>query len=399
MTLRDLETGRQPWWLPFGFWRLVVAAWAIAASGAGLDPLKAEVPTGDIVIMAVDSRHMPDPAGPDTQQPINFPIREGVEEIARDLNRRGGLLGRHLSVVHDNDQCDGDEAVAVAKRVIAKKVSVVIGHGCSSAAIRASAVYAEAGIIMIAAGPRHPRLTTPSGRRGIYRLAGRDDRQADSIVQLLASTFAGARTAVVHDESLQARGMADEIRRSLTATNAPPTLIASYPAGKRDYATIVAQIAAAKPDVVLFTGQPMEASIILDQAQSVGFRAATAVGTDVLAGEMPPARLLAATDMFLVMLPWPGMREGPVSGSAPFGREAQDTTRNAAERLLAGAGLELWAQAAARAGSVALDNVTVALRQPSPSRAGTIHFDDRGDAAVPSFLPHVWRNGRWRLRH
>jgi branched-chain amino acid transport system substrate-binding protein len=348
--------------------------------------------------MAVDSRHIPDPAGPDAQQTTDFPIREGVEEIVRDLNRRGGLLGHRLTVAHGNDQCDGEEAVAVAKRAIAMKVSVVVGHSCSSAAIRASAVYAEAGVVMIATGVRHPRLTAPSGRRGIYRLAGRDDRQAESIAQLLASKFPGARTVVVHDESLQARGMADEIRRSLVSANTPPLLIVSYPAGKRDYATTVAQIVAAKPDVVLFTGQPMEASIILDQVQSTGFRVATAIGTDVLAGEAPPARLLAATNAFLVMLPWPGLRDGPVSGGASgFVREAQDTTRSAAEGLLGGAALELWAHAVARAGDV-VDGVTLALRQPSPGRAGRIYFDDRGDAVVPSFLPHVWRAGRWQLR-
>jgi hypothetical protein len=34
----------------------------------------------------------------------------------------------------------------------------------------------------------------------------------------------------------------------------------------------------------------------------------------------------------------------------------------------------------------------------SATGVGTILLDDKGDAVVPSFLPHVWREGRWQLR-
>ena len=249
----------------------------------------------------------------------------------------------------------------------------------------------EAGVVMIATGPRHPRLTGPNGRRGIFRLAGRDDRQAQSIAMLIAATYPAARMAIVHDHSLQGRGMADDIRRSAIAAKVAPLLVADYIAGTKDYAALVAQIIEAKIDLIVFPGQPLEASIILDQVRSAGGNIETAIGTDVLAADAPPARLLAATREFLVMLPWTG-REFGLSLMPP-------NPPRPAEHLLAVAAIEIWTSAVVQVRSLDAESVSAALRKlGSMTAVGPVLFDDKGDAVVPSFLPHVWRDGRWQVR-
>ncbi len=384
----DNATGRQPLRLPFGF---VPTRWLLRAC-AGLAlvvfqvaPAGSEVPDGNIVVMAVDSSRVPEPDGT-SHRTAPHPVGDGVEEVARDLNRHGGLLGRRLRIVHENDQCDSKEAAAIAARAVAQGVDVVIGHACPSGAIRAAEIYVAAGIVMIATGPRHPRLTGPTGRRGVHRLAGRDDRQADSIAALISASFSGARVAIIHDRSLQGRGMAEELRRSLAVAQVPLVLTATYISGTKDYSAVVRELAAAKANLAVFPGQPFEASMILDQAERAGARIATAIGTDILAADEPPARLLAAVDAFLVMLPWPGM-----------GTDAHEVTRESAARGLAGAALDAWAGAIAEAGDLVPDHITDALRKhASATRLGAMRFDAKGDAVVPSYLPHVWRGGRWQ---
>ena len=86
------------------------------------------------------------------------------------------------------------------------------------------------------------------------------------------------------------------------------------------------------------------------------------------------------------VLPWPGARVD----------EAEATTEATARRLAAAA-LEAWAAAAEDARSVAAEAVTAALKGPArATRIGAIHFDAKGDAAVPAFVPHVWESGRWQ---
>lgn len=335
--------------------------------------------------MAVDSSRTPEP---DDRRPRTLPrpVGEGVEAAARALNEHGGVLGRRLRVVGEDDRCEGDEATAVAARAVAQAIDVVIGHVCPSGAIRAAEIYAAAGIVMIATGPRHPRLTAPAGRRGIHRLAGRDDRQADSIAALIAASFPAARVAIVHDRSLQGRGMAEEMSRSAAAAQVKPVLVATYRSGTKDHAALIGELAAARADLVVFPGQAFETSIILDQAKRAGTRISTAIGTDILAASAPPARLLAAVDTFLVMLPWPGM-----------GIAGHKRTRESGARDLAGAAVEAWATALAEAGGLAPERVAAALKaRPHATRLGAVRFDANGDAIVPSYVPHVWRENEWQ---
>ncbi len=349
-------------------------------------PAMAQMADGELVIMAVDSSRMPEPDGR-SNRIAPRPVGEGVEGVAGSLNQQGGLLGRRLRVVHENDVCESDEAAAIAARAVALGVDVVIGHVCPSGAIRAAETYAAAGILMIATGPRHPRLTAPNGRRGIHRLAGRDDRQADSIAALIADAFPAARLAIVHDRSLQGRGMAEEIRRSAVAAKMPPVLVAHYTSGMKDFTALIAELGAVRADLVVFPGQPFEASMMLDQANRAGTRITTAIGTDVLGAEAPPRRLLAAVDAFLVMLPWPSLS---ADGRA---HSTEDVSRE-----LAGAALEIWAAAITEAGDRASERVTAALRdRPYPTRLGAVRFDAKGDAVVPSYVPHTWRDGRWQV--
>jgi branched-chain amino acid transport system substrate-binding protein len=390
LTLPTTRNERQPARLPFVLlWRLVVLAVAFAVL---VSPTVVRAEADDIRVVAVDSIRFADLSANGASNSLH-PVGDAIDDIARDINTRGGVLGRRLAVTHENDRCEGDEAAAVATRAVDIKAHVVIGHACSSGAIRAAAIYAMGGVVMIATGPRHPRLTSPAGRRGIYRLAGRDDRQAESIARLIATAFPAARTAIVHDQSLQGRGMADEIRRSAVAAKAAPLLVADYAAGTKDYAALVAQLVEAKIDLAVFSGQPLEASIILDQARGAGASIDTAVGIDTFAADAPPARLLAATRNFLVMLPWPGQVRD-VSAGAGVGDDSSDRAPT-----LAGAALEVWAQAVGKAGSLGLDGVAEVLKMPASAvGVGTIRFDDKGDAVVPSFLPHVWREGRWQIR-
>ncbi len=384
MVLRAKTTGRQPRGLPFGLLGSHLISGFLAATVLTGAPAIGDAAEGEIVVMAVDSSRLPEPDGTN-HRVAPSPVGEAVEAASRGLNEQGGLLGRRLRVVHENDHCEADEAAAIAARGVAERVDVVIGHVCSSGAIKAAALYAEAGIVMIATGPRHPRLTSPVAPRGIHRLAGRDDRQAESIAALIAGTFPKARAAIVHDRSLQGRGMAEEIRRSMTAALVPPVLVAAYSSGTKDHAALIGELATAKVDVVVFPGQPFEASMILDQADRAGARIVTAIGADVLAAEPPPRRLQAAVDTFLVMMPWPGVGRG------------DEPAAERITRTLAGAALEAWAASAGDAGSLEADRVSAALRGPGrPTRVGALRFDAKGDAVVPSYLPHVWRNGRWQ---
>ncbi len=90
----------------------------------------------------------------------------------------------------------------------------VAGHLCSGAAIPASALYQEAGIIMIAPTATNPKLTE-QGFRHVFRVVNRDSEQARLAGGYLAERWAGARIGIVHDGTVYGQDLAEETRRQL----------------------------------------------------------------------------------------------------------------------------------------------------------------------------------------
>jgi branched-chain amino acid transport system substrate-binding protein len=135
--------------------------------------------------------------------------RAGAHMALEDLNATGGVLGQSLEAVLVDDFCDPDQAMAAAQKLVAEGVPLVVGHQCSGAAIPASTLYEEEGIILISPAATNPRLTD-RGLRYTFRTSGRDDLQGKMVADYIAKEWPTASIAVVHDGQAYGQGVAEE---------------------------------------------------------------------------------------------------------------------------------------------------------------------------------------------
>src|SRR5262245_29947260 len=143
----------------------------------------------------------------------------GVAMAVADINNAGGLLSEPVEVVLADDYCDAEQGVAAARKLIADGVVFVAGHLCSGAAIPASALYQEAGIVMIAPTATNPKLTE-QGFSNVFRVVNRDTEQARLAGDYLATQWADAKIAILHDGTVYGRGLAEETRKQLNRRGA-----------------------------------------------------------------------------------------------------------------------------------------------------------------------------------
>jgi hypothetical protein len=82
-------------------------------------------------------------------------MQNGTDLAVAELNAAGGVLGEKIVIDHVDDHCDGEQAAAAARKLVADGIAVAIGHLCSNAAIPASEVYEAARIpfLTIASNP------------------------------------------------------------------------------------------------------------------------------------------------------------------------------------------------------------------------------------------------------
>ena len=330
-----------------------------------------------ITIAAVSTRgHLLQPEGGD--------VEAGVRAAVDRLNAGGGLLGRQLIIAAFDDQCSRAEAEAVAARVAMAGAALVVGHPCPGAAVAAAPIHARAGTLMIATGARHPRLTEPRIGPLVFRLAGRDDRLARELATAVAARFAGARVAIVHDKSVQARGLADACERELKGLGIQPILREAYVAGEKQYNALVDRLIAADIRVAIMPAQPIEAGIMLARLREAGHDL-TMIGSDILAVPEIEATAKANGDRLLLMLPW-----RPAGAPTP-------SPSPSATHLAARAAIEAWAEAVHKAQSLEAAAVAQALENGTAATAiGPLGFDARGDALIPSYVLSNWREGRWQ---
>ena len=178
--------------------------------------LSASVVLAALVTMPARAEILIATAGPMSGQSlaIGDQFRWGAEVAVADLNARGGVLGETVRLIIGDDACDPEQAVAVDQKLVNDGIVFVAGHYCSGSSIPASAVYEDAGVLMISPGSTNPKLTDDGGAN-VFRVCGRDDAQGRVAGSYLADHWDDARIAILHDKTTYGEGLAAETRKEL----------------------------------------------------------------------------------------------------------------------------------------------------------------------------------------
>jgi branched-chain amino acid transport system substrate-binding protein len=198
-------------------------------------------------------------------------------------------------MVTADDYCDSEQAVAAAKKLVAAEVAAVFGHQCSGAAIPASKIYADAGILMISTFATNPRLTE-QGFAHVFRVVGRDDVQGRIAGDLLAERWPDRPIAILHDGQAYGKGLAEETRKRLNERGIAEAMFEAIEPGKADYWDIVQKMQAMGVEVLYYGGYTHEAGLIIRQARQNGYELQLVAGDGISneTSDWSPARLPTA---------------------------------------------------------------------------------------------------------
>ncbi len=197
-------------------------------------------------------------------------MKQVLELLTADVNAKGGVLGKKVTLITEDDGSDPRTAALAAQRLISQGVVAVIGTYGSSVTEPTQGIFDESGIVQIANGATAIRLTE-KGLKLFFRTCPRDDEQAKVAAATIAK-LGYKKIAILHDNSTYAKGLAEETRGLLQKQ--PGAQIVFFDAltpGERDYSTILTKLKQAQPEVVFFTGYYNEAGLLLRQKKEMGF--------------------------------------------------------------------------------------------------------------------------------
>jgi len=357
---------------------MVLAAGAAMAMGAA-------TAQADIVIAT---------AGPMTGQYASFgeQMRRGAEMAVADINAKGGVLGQKLKLVIGDDACDPKQAVAVANEFVGKGVVFVAGHFCSGSSIPASKVYEEEGILQISPASTNPKLTDEGGDN-VFRTCGRDDQQGQVAGDYIADHFANKRIAIVHDKQAYSKGLADETRKQLHKRGIKEVMYDTVTAGEQDYSALVSKLKANRIDILYYGGYHPEAGLIVRQMRGQGLKAIMISGDALVTQEFWAITGDAGNGTLMTFSPDP--RKNPAAAPVVARFRAQGYEPEGYTLYTYGT-IQVFAQAAEKAGSTDLDALIKALRSTQfDTVLGKIGFDKNGDVTAPGYVFYKWKNGKY----
>lgn len=191
-------------------------------------------------------------------------------KIAADaINAKGGVLGRKIEIIGMDDQCDAQVGTQAAQKLVESNVVAVAGGYCSSAAIPGSAVFHQHGIPSVWDASTNPRLTE-QGFQDVFRTIGRDDEQGPFAADFIKNFLHAQRIAIVHDNTVYARGLADQTKLALGKLGGVDIVyFDAITPGQSDYTSVLSVVKADKPDVIYFTGYYPEGSLLVKEARAL----------------------------------------------------------------------------------------------------------------------------------
>lgn len=181
-------------------------------------------------------------------------LLSGAMQAATDINAKGGIKGVHLEIVPLDDECSSDIAVKLAETVSKENnFQAVIGHVCSAATLAASNIYARANILMLTPTATNDKITERKINT-VFRMTGTDQQQSSAAAAFIAKTLKSQRIAVLHDQELYSKDLADAVSEHLLHMGVTPVLYQGIARGTRNFTPIIKKLNALHADVIYFAG-------------------------------------------------------------------------------------------------------------------------------------------------
>ncbi len=318
---------------------------------------------------------------------------DGATAAVADINAAGGVNGKQIELIVEDDKCDGTEATSVANRIAGSGAVFVAGAYCSGASIPASNVYAESNIVQISPGSTNPKLTDERPGPGIYRVCGRDDQQGPTAAKYIVDNFPGKNIAVLHDKSAYGEGLAVETEKALVAAGVTPVLSESFNKGDTDFSALVSKLKAANVDLVYAGTYHTEAGNLVKQMHQQGVTAPLMAGDALVSQEFWTIAGNDGEGTLMTFSPDPAKD----AKNAEIVKKFNDAgVKPEGYVLYTYAAVQAWADAATTAGTTDFEPVVKALDEGSfDTVIGNVDFDDKGDVTLPGYVVYKWSNGTY----
>lgn len=203
-----------------------------------------------------------------------YPITRGAYLVYEAVNEAGGIHGRKLVIVEEDDVCDPSKAVAAVKRLIhSHQVFMLHGGICSNAALAAREDIRQAKVPWMVMGATAKGVYVPIDPY-IFGVIATSDILAERVFEFLMSVPDVKRVGIItHRDEWGLARYDPVITRLRNQSGVSVVADETLDRGASDSTSQTLRLKAGNPDVVFVNLYPKESAIFLRDAVKYGLDA------------------------------------------------------------------------------------------------------------------------------
>ncbi|OGC77026.1 MAG: ethanolamine utilization protein EutJ [candidate division Zixibacteria bacterium RBG_16_50_21] len=207
-----------------------------------------------------------------TTATFGISTKNGIDMAVEKVNQAGGLLGKKVVVIVEDDQGKPEEAATAVKKLINQdKVIAILGEVASSRSKAGAPICQAAKIPMVSPASTNPDVTSIGDY--IFRVCFIDPFQGTVMAKFCWNTLKVKTAAILTDvKNDYSVGLAEYFKKTFQQLGGKVVAEESYSEGDIDFKAQLTAIKAKRPETIFIPGYYTEVGLIARQARELGIK-------------------------------------------------------------------------------------------------------------------------------
>ncbi len=196
---------------------------------------------------------------------------KGTQLAIEEINAAGGVLGKKLKLITEDDQSLAGQPATIARKLISQdKIVALLGEVASSKSLEAAPICQQNKVPMISPASTNPKVTEVGDF--IFRICFIDPFQG-TVMSKFALGKGFKKVAVLTDVKQDyAVGLAEFFMKHFKENGGEIVKEQKYSTGDKDFKGQLTSLKASKPDAIFVPGYYGEVALIARQAKQLGIK-------------------------------------------------------------------------------------------------------------------------------
>lgn len=210
--------------------------------------------------------------------------KQGAQLAVEQINKAGGINGREIQLVIQDDQSNNPGAVSALQKILEDKDITAVISSIRSTQIQAQFPTINEAKVPVAIGGTNFGLTKGQSE-WVFRFRPHDGMSAKVMVKFVVEELKKSKVAVVHSTDAFGNGGRDMVAEALKAYNMKIVTDQGFNTGEKDYTGVISALKQSGADVMIsYIANSPDLGILAKQMKQQGLNL-TWVGSPSITGQ------------------------------------------------------------------------------------------------------------------